>query len=296
MRICASIAEFEAEWEVGTTLGSGGYAVVKRCRSKATGSWHAVKVVDKTSYAPGDQSLAREVAVLQTVRHPNCLQMEEVYVTPRHVLVVTELADGGELHNELVQRGCIPEAEAAWLTRQIMEGVHYLHSQGIVHRDIKLENVLFSSMGAGGDGGKARRVLKLCDFGLSKVFGTGEQLETMCGSPQYVAPEILAIATGELAQYTPAVDVWSVGVLVYILLCGYSPFDVEDDTGAAQDGDAALFQRIRGGQYSLDEPEWHDVSAEAKDVVRGLLSLDPHARWTAKQALAHPWIARSGPC
>lgn len=134
MRVCQSISEFQDDFEMGKTLGMGGFAVVKMCKKKATGVMHAVKVVDKTRYQPGDQSLAREVAVLQTVMHSNCMRLDEVYVTPRHVLVVSELAEGGELHTELVRRGRFPEAEAASITKQILKGVQYLHSCGIVHR------------------------------------------------------------------------------------------------------------------------------------------------------------------
>eukprot|EP00793_Prasinoderma_coloniale_P000158 PRCOL_00005666-RA len=276
MRVCQSISEFQDDFEVGKTLGMGGFAVVKMCKKKATGVMHAVKVVDKTRYQPGDQSLAREVAVLQTVMHSNCMRLDEVYVTPRHVLVVSELAEGGELHTELVRRGRFPEAEAASITKQILKGVQYLHSCGIVHRDLKLENILFSDK-------TPQRLIKLCDFGLSKVFGGGEQLETMCGSPQYVAPEILAIAAGMQQPYTPAVDMWSAGVILYMLLVGFSPFE--------DDNDAVLFSRIRRGEYSMDEPEWADVSDAAKEVVRGLMNVDTAKRWTAEVALAHPWLA-----
>ena len=143
-------------------------------------------------------------------------------------------------------------------------------------QDLKLENILFSDK-------TPQRLIKLCDFGLSKVFGGGEQLETMCGSPQYVAPEILAIAAGMQQPYTPAVDMWSAGVILYMLLVGFSPFE--------DDNDAVLFNRIRRGEYSMDEPEWADVSDAAKEVVRGLMNVDTAKRWTAEVALARPWLA-----
>jgi len=142
-----------------------------------------------------------------------------------------------------------------------------------VHRDLKLENILLSD--------DVPPVVKVADFGLSRFFTDGSELRTICGSPLYVAPEILDIGTSS-DTYTPAVDMWSVGVILYILLSGYSPFDNDDEQ--------VLYQRIRNGEYSMEDSIWEHISVGAKSCINGLLTVDNHSRMTVTQALQHPWI------
>eukprot|EP00201_Polytomella_parva_P007314 CAMPEP_0175075824 /NCGR_PEP_ID=MMETSP0052_2-20121109/22298_1 /TAXON_ID=51329 ORGANISM="Polytomella parva, Strain SAG 63-3" /NCGR_SAMPLE_ID=MMETSP0052_2 /ASSEMBLY_ACC=CAM_ASM_000194 /LENGTH=376 /DNA_ID=CAMNT_0016344719 /DNA_START=95 /DNA_END=1225 /DNA_ORIENTATION=- len=270
----ATVQGFLERYEVGETVGVGGFAVVKKGKDKETGEPVAIKVVDKSRYASGDNSLEREIQVLIKVDHPNCIKLYDVYVTPRKVYLVTELVMGGELLDRVTERGNYPEKIASSIIRQILSGVAYLHKQGIVHRDLKLENMIMMN-----DNDDAP--IKIADFGLSKFFSPETVLSTMCGSPQYVAPEVLGVGDG-LKEYSPAVDMWSVGVILFILLSGYSPFD--------DDNDAVLFEKIKKGNYDADDPIWDNISLEAKHVVARLLTVDSSKRLTAEEALAHPWV------
>eukprot|EP01026_Neomeris_dumetosa_P050353 TRINITY_DN4412_c0_g1_i1.p1 TRINITY_DN4412_c0_g1~~TRINITY_DN4412_c0_g1_i1.p1 ORF type:complete len:392 (-),score=46.63 TRINITY_DN4412_c0_g1_i1:2722-3744(-) len=271
-----SVADFLKRYEVSETVGVGGFAVVKRGVDKQTRQDVAIKVVDKSRYGAGDNSLEREIEVLTKVDHPNCIKLFAVYITNRKVYIVTELVSGGELLDRVTARGNYSERHAAILISQILEGVKYLHGHGIVHRDLKLENMIMLNE-------RDDSPVKIADFGLSKFFSPDTILSTVCGSPQYVAPEVLGVASGSQA-YSPAVDMWSVGVILFILLSGYSPFDDEND--------AVLFDKIRQGNYDADDPIWDVVSEGAKDLVSKLLDVNPENRLTAEQALEHPWIVK----
>jgi len=233
-----------------------------------------LQVVDKARYSPNDNSLQREVEVLNQVQHENCIRLKSCYVTPRKVYIVTELVTGGELLDRVTEKGYYTEHDAANIISQILAGVNYLHSRGIVHRDLKLENLVLSDP-------SDSALVKIADFGLSKYFTNGSMLQTMCGSPQYVAPEILDVGIVTQA-YSPAVDMWSVGVILYILLSGYSPFD--------DDNDAVLFEKIRCGEYSLEDPVWSEVSEDAKSLLAQLLCVNSEERISASDALRHPWL------
>eukprot|EP00898_Chlorokybus_atmophyticus_P006787 jgi/Chlat1/7109/Chrsp57S06734 len=269
-----STREFERRYRLENTLGSGGFAVVKVGTDLRTGEKVAVKIVDKSRYAPGDHSLEREIQVLGQVRHPNCICLKEVYITPKKVFLITELVTGGELLDRLAEKGNYTEEDSSALIRQILDGVAYLHDLGIVHRDLKLENLLLEN-------NEPDSRVKIADFGLSKFFINGDVLQTLCGSPQYVAPEVLDAGVNQ-SCYTPAVDMWSIGVILYILLSGFSPFDDESDP--------VLFQKIRRGDYSMSDPVWDKISLDAKEVVAALLTVDPELRLTAREALSLPWV------
>jgi len=182
-----------------------------------------------------------------------------------------ELVTGGELFFKIVDRGCYSEKDAANIVRQIVNGVKYLHSLGIAHRDLKPENLLCS-----GEGEEMQ--IKIADFGLSKIFAGGQQLLTSCGTPDYAAPEVLH---GEHA-YDKSVDLWSVGVITYVLLCGYPPFYASSQP--------ALFDKIIKARYDFPAAEWDYISDTAKDFVRNLLLLNPQKRLTAEECLMHPFL------
>ena len=211
---------------------------------------------------------------LAQVHHENIIGLLFTYVTPKKVFIVTELASGGELLERVVEIGNFSESDARSVIYQVLKGMEYLHSKNIVHRDLKLENVLLSD-------GSSSAVVKIADFGLARFFADDSQLRTICGSPLYVAPEILDIGAN-VETYTPAVDMWSIGVMLYILLSGNSPFENDDEQ--------SLFQMIRLGEYSMDEHIWDYVSDEAKDCVRRLLTVNTGVRMTVTQALEHPWV------
>ena len=298
------------------SAGTGGYAVVKHATHLQTGERVAIKIlklpersegvasrsgargkplereserfysggVDKSDLVMED--IANEIEILKALDHPSVLHLHAHYVSEHgdKVYLVTELLEGGELLDALLDRGNYTEADAGAIMRPVLEGLAYLHSRGVTHRDLKLENLLLA------DASDLSSV-RIADFGLAKAAfsaagGERPGVGAICGTPSYLAPEIIA---GQ--RYTPAVDCWAAGVCLYILLSGVVPFNWTDRPGADL---RELFERITAGVYSLDGPEWEGVSTDAKDLVRGLMCVDVSRRLTAQAALAHRWLAPSG--
>jgi len=210
------------------------------------------------------------------VDHPNVLSLKEIFENPTQLSLVMELVQGGELFFKIVERGSYSEQDASTIVRQIVEGVEYLHSLEIAHRDLKPENLLVQ-LQQDVDGNDIETI-KIADFGLSKIFAGGEELQTSCGTPDYAAPEVL---TCEKA-YDKSVDLWSVGVITYVLLCGYPPFYASSQP--------ALFEKIIHVNFSFPDPEWSLISNTAKDFIKHLIVFDPKQRLTAKQCLNHPFL------
>ncbi|KAF9912819.1 hypothetical protein EC991_008685 [Linnemannia zychae] len=252
-------------------LGVGTFATVREIRLKSSGQAFALKIILKKTLQGKGAMLDTEISVLSKVRHPNCVSLLEMFETEDAVFLVTDLAEGGELFEQLLQKGCYTEGDAARLVREILLGVEYLHSMEIVHRDLKPENLLFI------DKSENARLL-ITDFGLSKILTSGNDvLMTACGTPGYVAPEVL-----EQIGHGKPVDMWSLGVIAYTLLCGYTPFWGDDQP--------ALFENIISGQYQFEDEYWRDISPLAKNFINTLLIRPAEIRSTATQALAHPWF------
>jgi len=264
-------------YKVGDEIGRGAFSVVKKAVHKKSGEEVAIKFIEKKFVDKQDlMLLAREIDIMKKVDHAHVLKLREVYETDDTIALVMELVTGGELFYKIVEKGNYSEKDAANIVAQMINGVDYLHGEGIAHRDLKPENLLCS--GDGEDGYKPFRVV-IADFGLSKIFDSGEALETSCGTPDYVAPEVI---TAE-GSYDKSVDMWSCGVITYVLLCGFSPFLSSTQTG--------LFEKIIKCEYDFPDPEWTNISEEAKDFIRHLLVKDPEQRWTAKQCKEHPWLS-----
>jgi len=264
-------------YKVGDEIGRGAFSVVKKAVSKKTGDEVAIKFIEKKFVDKQDlMLLAREIDIMKKVDHNNVLKLREVFESEENIALVMELVDGGELFYKIVEKGNYSERDAANIVAQMINGVEYLHGEGIAHRDLKPENLLCS--GDEQDGYKPFRVV-IADFGLSKIFDSGEALETSCGTPDYVAPEVI---TAE-GSYDKSVDMWSCGVITYVLLCGFSPFLSSTQTG--------LFEKIIKCEYDFPDPEWSTISEEAKDFIRHLLVKDPKERWTATQCKDHPWLS-----
>jgi len=259
----------ESHYDFGKQLGSGAFSIVREGVNKKTKQKVAIKIIKKETVEGDDiKLLRREVHNLKTLDHPHILKLFEVYESKNEFFLVMELVEGKELFDKIVERGQYSEKDTSNITRQIISAIDYLHSKGIAHRDLKPENLL--SVGTGD-----HEIIKVADFGLSKNFGD-EKMMTSCGSPGYVAPEVL-----ECETYDKAVDMWSIGVILYILLVGYPPFYA--------DNDPALFKKIMACDYDFGEG-WDVISSVARDLVKNLLVKDPKKRLTAAQALNHPFI------
>ncbi|XP_030623449.1 calcium/calmodulin-dependent protein kinase IGb [Chanos chanos] len=248
-------------------LGSGAFSEVYMVRERKTGKLFAMKCVKKKHKR--DLNLENEIAVLRRIKHENVVGLEDFYESRTHYYLVMQLVSGGELFDRILDRGMYSERDASLVIRQVLEAVNYLHKNGIVHRDLKPENLLYYSQ-------DENSKIMISDFGLSKLEESGI-MSTACGTPGYVAPEVLA-----QKPYSKAVDCWSIGVITYILLCGYPPFYEETET--------RLFSKIMKAQYEFDSPFWDDISESAKDFIRNMMQKNPKMRYTAEQALRHPWI------
>ncbi|XP_065836812.1 calcium/calmodulin-dependent protein kinase type IV-like [Oscarella lobularis] len=260
----------EASYDIGDQLGRGGTSIVRKCTHKATRINYALKSIRKDATKSPRKILNTEVNILVTVDHPHIVKLKEIYETPEELHLVLELVTGGELFDRIIERGFFSEKDAAIVIRELLEALTYLHSLGIVHRDIKPENLLVKN--------PQEEDVKLADFGLSKISGKDVTMQTVCGTPGYVAPEVLLGKT-----YGKPVDMWAVGVICYILLCGFEPF-------YSDSGDAEMYSRILKCDYEFLSPYWDENSLNAKDLISKLLVLDPQKRMTAKDALKHPWV------
>ncbi|KAK4170248.1 putative DNA damage response protein kinase [Cladorrhinum sp. PSN259] len=266
-------------------LGKGHFAEVYLCIEKSTGQRYAVKVFTKT---PGveertkNEGLQQEIAMLMGVSHPNVLCLKDTFNEPNAVYLVLELAPGGELFNYIVKKQKLTENECRKLFTQLFQGVKYLHDRNIVHRDIKPENILLVDDDLH---------VKIADFGLAKIIGEDSFTTTLCGTPSYVAPEILAESGRR--KYTKAVDVWSLGVVLYICLCGFPPFS--DELYSPDNFPYTLSQQIRKGKFDYPSPYWDPIGDPALDLIDSMLIVNPEKRFTIDQCLAHPWMTQKLP-
>jgi len=244
---------------------------VRLCTNTTTGQVAAVKIIKK----PKGSKLAiikSEVDILKSVEHPYIVRCFDAIDSPDKMYLVMEIMKGGELFDRIVDKGHFTEADAAGVTAKLFSAIKYLHDKNIAHRDLKPENLLMAD-------DTPESEVKITDFGLSKAFDEHSQvMQTPCGTPGYIAPEVLV-----MKGYDKQCDVWSLGVIVYILLCGFPPFYA--------DNDAQLFEKIKRGEYEFLRPYWDPISDSAKDFIRQMLRVDPKQRITCDQALAHPWLA-----
>ena len=236
---------------------------------KATGEVRAVKMIDKLHFDAEEKiRLKYEIDILKNLTHPNIVRLFEVYENKSSIFLVTELCDGCELFDEISKRQQFTENEAAHVSKQILQAVAYCHGQNIAHRDLKPENVLIDI--------KNRGSIKLIDFGTSHRYSSGHEMHQMYGTPYYIAPEVLK------GNYTEKCDMWSIGVIIFIMLSGFPPFNGKSDD--------EIIGKVRRGQWNFNNEIWATISSEAKDLIKNLLTVDINARLTAIQALEHPWI------
>ncbi|KAI8325144.1 Pkinase-domain-containing protein, partial [Martensiomyces pterosporus] len=269
------IVTVPCKYRAGRVLGHGTYAVVKEMIHIDTGVHYAGKVINKKHMRGREQAIPNEINILKRLsrKHPNVLTLYDYFETPHNVYLITELCTGGELFERICKETAFTEQDASRIIRQIVEGVSFLHQNSVVHRDLKTENCLFRTS-------ERESEVAIADFGLSKIINEGSNyaLMTHCGTPGYMAPEVVQ----RLGHGKP-VDMWAVGVIAYFILSGTTPFEREDPKAEAV--------AVVKCDYSFEPLEhWCHISPAAQHFIASLLVYDPAKRITAKQALAHPWL------
>ncbi|KAG5270323.1 hypothetical protein AALO_G00191360 [Alosa alosa] len=266
-------------YSFGRKLGQGSFGVVCEATHKETQKKWAIKKVNKEKAgSSGVKLLEREVSILKRVNHEHIIHLEEVFETPKRMYLVTELCEGGELKELLQKRQRFKEEDARHIISSLAQAIVYLHKKDIVHRDLKLENILVKSYHHGDDNNTVN--IKVTDFGLSVQkggVGSENMLQATCGTPIYMAPEVI---NGH--EYSQQCDVWSIGVIMYLLLSGEPPF--------MSSLEERLFELIKKGELTFSTPVWDSISDAAKKVVCCLLKVDPAHRITANELLDNPWI------
>lgn len=273
-----AVLDIATMYTLGDELGRGRFSVVQAATHKKEGARYAVKVVENDSLGDEEnlEALETEIKILRQLSHPHVVNLKEVVTTKDNTYIVMELLSGGELFNRIVDKGCFTEAEAADLFAQILLSIDYLHSRDIVHRDVKPENILFVSSESAD--------MKLIDFGYAGLWAADKQLTGLCGTPDYVAPEVLTWYDDDDngTPYGKGSDLWSLGVLLYVILSGCSPFSADEEE--------QLLKQVAEAKYEFFEHEWKNISAEAKDIISRLLVVDPAKRLTMPELLSHAWV------
>uniref|UniRef100_A0A8C2L8P1 calcium/calmodulin-dependent protein kinase n=1 Tax=Cyprinus carpio TaxID=7962 RepID=A0A8C2L8P1_CYPCA len=274
MATIVTSTRFTDEYQLYEELGKGAFSVVRRCVKKSTGQEYAAKIINTKKLSARDhQKLEREARICRLLKHPNIVRLHDSISEEGFHYLVFDLVTGGELFEDIVAREFYSEADASHCINQILESVSHIHQHDIVHRDLKPENLLLASKMKGA-------AVKLADFGLAiEVQGDQQAWFGFAGTPGYLSPEVL-----RKDPYGKPVDIWACGVILYILLVGYPPFWDEDQH--------KLYQQIKAGAYDFPSPEWDTVTAEAKNLINQMLTINPAKRITADQALKHPWVCQ----
>ncbi|CAI9087189.1 OLC1v1021203C2 [Oldenlandia corymbosa var. corymbosa] len=268
--------DVRAHYTLGKELGKGQFGVTYLCTENSTGHKYACKSILKRKLVSKNdkEDMKREIQIMQHLSgQPNIVEFKGAYEDRQSVHIVMELCAGGELFDRIVSRGHYSERDAANITRQVVNVVHICHFMGVMHRDLKPENFLLASK-------DEKSMLKATDFGLSVFIEEGKVYRDIVGSAYYVAPEVLR------RNYGKEIDIWSAGVILYILLSGVPPFWAETEKG--------IFDAILQGEIDFESQPWPSISNSAKDLVRKMLTMDPKKRITSAQVLEHPWIREGG--
>ncbi|EEF51085.1 calcium-dependent protein kinase, putative [Ricinus communis] len=270
------ISNLKDRYILGEQLGWGRFGVIRACRDKVTGDVLACKSIAKDRLITLDdvRSVKLEIEIMTRLfGHPNVVNLEAVYEEDNDVHLLMELCAGGELFHQLEKLGKFSEYDAQVIFRHLMQVVQYCHDNGIVHRDLKPENILLATK-------SSLSPIKLADFGLATYIKPGQNLHGTVGSPFYIAPEVL------IGGYNQAADLWSAGVILYILLSGMPPF-----WGKTK---SRIFDAVRAADLRFPRDPWDQISASAKDLITGMLCVDSSKRLTAAQVLAHSWMQDCG--
>jgi len=256
-------------------LGEGSYGTVSKCKNKGSGAVRAVKSIAKKEMK-NIERFKQEIEIMKIMDHPNIIKLFESFEDHRNIYLILELATGGELFDRIIDAGHFTEVQAAIVMQHMFRAIFYMHESHICHRDIKPENFLFTTKDP-----IEKSLIKVIDFGLACKFESNQVLTTKAGTPYYVAPQVLA------GKYDQASDLWSLGVVMYVLLCGYPPF--------YGDTDADVLAKVRLGNFSFNAADWKSISEDAKGLIRHLLKMNPRDRYTGEQALNHVWVRNKAP-
>lgn len=267
-----SMNEFKRSYELKEELGNGSFATVKKCVHKSSGKEYAAKIIKKSTLNEEEiETVHAEASIMREIEHPHVVHLFDMFESKGKVYMVLELLTGGELFDRIVQKQSFNEKEASSLLYSLVEAIDYLHSKNVVHRDLKPENIIYATRDDDAP-------VKITDFGLASLRPNPEtKMTTACGTPGYVAPEVL-----KGKDYGKEVDIWSLGVILFILLCGYPPFYHQNTE--------ELYKNIKKGKYSFNEKYWGHISADAKHLVKRMLTVEPRERITCHQILEHPWM------
>jgi len=266
---------FDDVYDMGDVLGEGGFAFVYRCKHKKNGHEYAVKEILHTDsqYQSAGESVRGEINALKLLKEgPYVVRLLDVFYEPDRTMMVQEIMKGGDLLDKLTEIEVYTPKDARKVSRTLLEALAYCHKKGICHRDIKPENILLVNE-------NDLTHIKIADFGCAKRITGPKCMKTLCGSPQYVAPELLTHDDG----YNEMCDMWSCGVVIYVLLGGYAPFDAPE---------CELAELITAGVYEFHEEYWDDIPGAAKNLIQHLLQVDPEDRYTPDEALASRWLRR----
>jgi calcium-dependent protein kinase len=250
-------------------LGEGSYGKVYKVFDRINKTYRAMKKIKKDIITNKEETkIRKEIEILKMLDHPNILKIYEFYNTKSKFYIVTELLSGGELFHRISNNQCLEESVALYIMKQILLAVNYCHQKGIIHRDLKPENILIE------DGDEKFFNVKIIDFGTSETFKGGSVLTKQIGTAYYIAPEVL------LNKYNEKCDLWSCGVIMYILLSGTPPFKGKSE--------ADIIRSVKSGKFTFNPKLWNNISSASKDLICKLLEVDVEKRYSAEQALMHP--------
>ncbi|KAG1672666.1 Phosphorylase b kinase gamma catalytic chain, skeletal muscle/heart isoform [Nymphon striatum] len=274
----SAAGDFYAKYEPKEVLGIGVSSTVRRCIEKDTGLEYAVKIIDLTQDSGNPETIRREtlseISILRSVAgHPYIVSLHDVYESETFIFLVFELCKNGELFDYLTTVVTFSEKRTRIIMKQLFEVITYIHQKNIVHRDIKPENILLDDS----------YNVKVTDFGFAKVLHEDEKLIELCGTPGYLAPELLKVSMyDDVPGYGIEIDIWACGVIMYTLLVGCPPFWHRRQV--------IMMRNIMAGKYQFSSPEWDNITDESKDLISKLLIVEPRKRLTASQALKHAFF------
>ncbi|XP_047419970.1 caM kinase-like vesicle-associated protein [Sciurus carolinensis] len=270
-------SEVTDRYDLGQVIKTEEFCEIFRAKDKNTGKLHTCKKFQKRDGRKVRKAAKNEIGILKMVKHPNILQLVDVFVTRKEYFIFLELATGREVFDWILDQGYYSERDTSNVVRQVLEAVAYLHSLKIVHRNLKLENLVYYNR-------LKNSKIVISDFHLAKL--ENGLIKEPCGTPEYLAPEVVG-----RQRYGRPVDCWAIGVIMYILLSGNPPFYEEVEEDDYENHDKNLFRKILAGDYEFDSPYWDDISQAAKDLVTRLMEVEQDQRITAEEAISHEWIS-----